>query len=122
MSTQILTPHQERLQEMGITLPPSPRSSQLLLQWIARGGTEAGKRIAILKATERDYVGKRVRHKGDGRCGTVRWILFRGMEFRVAARQDPSHRFTHPLDASVKWDDGETKPISIGSLEVISQE
>ena len=121
MNTQTLTSHQEQLQRMGITLPSSPKSAQLLLQWIARGGVEADKRIAILKAAERDYVGKRVRHKGDGRCGKVRWILFRGMEFRAAARQSLDHRFTHPLDASVAWDNEGAKPISIGSLEVISE-
>jgi hypothetical protein len=43
------------------------------------------------------------------------------MEFRAAARQSLDHRFTHPLDASVAWDNEGAKPISIGSLEVISE-
>ena len=105
---------------MGVTLPSSPNAARSLLRWIGRGGEEAGTRIAILKAAERDLVGKRVRHKGNGRCGKVRWIVFRELELRVTAiRNSPGHVYTHPLDANIEWDDGEKTATSIGSLEVI---
>ena len=119
MATQ--KPSAQQIKDLGaygIEPPDSESACRSLLRWISNGGDRKNERIEIIKATHAKYAGKRVRHIGRNDVGEFLHLTWRGLGFRAASRESKGHRFTHPLDATVKWPD-RTSTTSVGSLEVV---
>lgn len=113
------TPRQlEALKRMGIHPPPTEAVCKQFLSYIHRGGDRGGERIAIIKAAQSKYGGKRITHLNGRGGGKVLYLQCRGVGVRVNMRSSRQHQFSHPLDAYVEWDDGSRSTTSVGSLRL----
>lgn len=119
MASQRPSEEQRRaLAAYGIVAPESESACRCLLDWISNGGSRKDERIAMIKSTYSKFVGKKVRHLATEEVGEFLYLTWRGLAFRANSRRSPRHKFTHPLDATVKWPRG-TSTTSVGSLEVV---
>ena len=115
----------EALTNMGIEPPPTKAVCFALLSYIQRGvariGDQSGERIAIIKAAQQKYTNREIVHVGHGTKGRVLYIQCRGVGGRVNMRSSTTHRFSHPLDVWVEWEDGTRSTTSVGSIRLASE-
>ena len=108
-------------EKYGLKILPSKESCNRLIKWIVGGGSEAGRRIGIVRAAQEKYIGKRVRNYEGTKMGTALYIFYLG--FGPRGQGDPHRgKFTHPLEVMVKWDNGRTTKIAIGSVRLLEGE
>ena len=115
------TPQQRAaLEAFGIAPPPTFVTCRGFLVFLKNASThpeELAKRVAIIKDAQARFTGQPIQHM-DGRSGRVRYVLYRGPAGRPPAKWKQGHRYTHPLDAWIDWDDGTASATSINSLQI----
>jgi hypothetical protein len=115
----------EALKNLGIDPPPTKAVCRALLSYIMRGvariGDQSGERIAIIKAAQQKYTNQEIVHVGHGAKGKVLYIQCRGVGGRVDMRSSAKHRFSHPLDVWVEWENGTRSTTSVGSIRLANE-
>src|SRR5688500_14592871 len=90
------------LKACGIAVPPTKKAAWRLIGYIKMGngtiGATQSERIAIVKATQARWLGKRVRHKQRGALGTVSYL------YTETEQEVRTFRAVQPFQIKVKWD------------------
>ncbi len=122
------------LKNRDIVPPLTRRTCSALIDFIKRGnitiGATESARLALAKAAQARWLGKRVRDKGHvcqgddcrARHGIVRQLVARRRNTMIMFRESDrleglSRQGYSPFQLSVRWDDGRTRICSISGLE-----